>query len=130
MGATAGDAFPEGFIAGVAHFNSGRFFEAHESFEDLLDAVESDARWELLVALIQVAVGYHKGQHGHPGCARMLRLGLEKLGDAGATAFGVDVAALRRRIAADLAAIDGEADIAAHLGADPPRVRLVASTSG
>lgn len=130
MGATAGDAFPDGFIAGVAHFNAGRFFEAHEAFEELLDAVESDARWDLLVALIQVAVGYHKGRYGHPGCARMLRLGDAKLQGAGATAFGVDVAALRRRIADDLAAAEEEAAMATRLVADPPRLRLVAPASG
>ena len=54
-------------------FNAGEFFEAHEVFEDLLDEVEGDERWELLVALIQIAVGYHKCVAGHPGAARRSR---------------------------------------------------------
>jgi predicted metal-dependent hydrolase len=130
MGATAGAAFPDGFVAGVAHFNAGEFFEAHEAFEALLDAVESDARWDLLVALIQVAVGYHKGRAAHPGCERMLRLGATKLCAFDAHAFGVDVAALRGRVAEDLAALARGEAMAARLVADPPRLRLVATDSG
>lgn len=130
MRATAGDRFPDGFVAGVAHWNAGEFFEAHEAFEELLDAVESDARWDLLVALIQVAVGYHKGRAGHPGCERMLRLGAAKLGAFAPGAFGVDVAALRARIEGDLAAAGRGEPMPARLAADPPRLRLVAPASG
>ena len=50
---------PPAFLDGVRLFNSRQFFEAHEAFEELLDDVEEDGRWDLLVALIQVAVGYH-----------------------------------------------------------------------
>ena len=116
-------AFPAGFLDGVRHFNSGRFFEAHEAFEDLLDAVEGDGRWELLVALIQVAVGYHKVASGHPGAMRMLGLGAGKLAACPALAWGVDVDALRQRVASDLDAPD-EATLAAGVRADPPRLRL------
>jgi len=126
MRATAGAAFPDGFVAGIAHFNAGEFFEAHEAFEALLDVVEDDARWELLVALIQVAVGYHKASAGHAGCERMLELGAAKLRAFGATAFGVDVAALRLRIAEDLTAVAGGIAMPSRLAADPPRLRLVA----
>ncbi len=95
--------WPAGFTAGVRLFNAGRFFEAHEAFEELLDATETDGRWDLLVALVQVAVGYHKWTAGHPGAARMLGLGLEKLAAFPDDAWGVDVGALRARVAADRA---------------------------
>jgi uncharacterized protein len=98
--------FPPAFAAGVRHFNAGRFFEAHEAFEELLDAVEGDGRWDLLVALVQVAVGYHKWTSGHPGAARMLGLGKEKLAPFPPIAWGVDVAALRARVADDMAAVE------------------------
>jgi len=130
MRATAGSAFPDGFVAGVAHFNAGAFFEAHEAFEDLLEVVEHDARWDLLVALIQVAVGYHKASAAHPGSDRMLRLGAAKLEAFEAEAFGLDVAALRARIAKDLAAVTGGATMPSRLAADPPRLRLLAMASG
>ena len=93
--------FPAGFYDGVRRFAAGDYFEAHEAFEECMDAVDQDDRWDLLVALIQVAVGYHKLVSGHPGSARMLGLGHEKLEAFPDVAWGVDVAALRRRVAAD-----------------------------
>jgi uncharacterized protein len=115
---------PPTFDDGVALFNDGRFFEAHEAFEELLDDVEEDERWDLLVALIQVAVGYHKLASGHPGSARMLELGLTKLGAFADRACGVDVAALRRRVASDLAAMSTSGEAASRLLATPPRIEL------
>jgi predicted metal-dependent hydrolase len=121
--------FPPGFDGGVRHFNAGRFFEAHEAFEDLLDAVETDERWDLLVALIQVAVGYHKCASGHPGAARMLGLGLAKLAPFTDDARGLAVATLRDRIAADVARLAAGEDVAARLATDPPRL-LPAARAG
>jgi len=107
--------FPPGIAAAVRHFNAGRFFEAHEAFEALLDEVEGDDRWDLLVALIQVAVGYHKQTAGHPGAERMLRLGAQKLQKFALTAYGMDLAALRRRVAEDLAGV---------AQSTPPRIEM------
>ena len=115
-------AMPPAFADGVALFNGGRFFEAHEAFEDLLDEVEEDGRWDLLLALIQVAVGYHKLASGHAGSARMLGLGLAKLDAFEDRAWGVDVAALRHRVADDLAGSSASDGGASRLGTDPPRI--------
>lgn len=116
--------FPPSFAEGVRRFNAGEFFEAHEAFEELLDQVEGDDRWDLLLALIQVAVGYHKCAHGHPGCARMLGLGAAKLAPFPPVARGVDVAALRQRVAADLAVLEAGESLATRLAATPPRLEL------
>src|SRR5881396_2565824 len=110
-----GPRFPTGFGAAVRRFNAGEFFEAHEGFEALLDEVEGDDRWDLLVALIQVAVGYHKRAAGHPGAERMLRLGTEKLARFPAIAYGIDLDALRRRVADDLTGVSL---------ASPPRIEM------
>src|SRR5881396_2832721 len=116
-----GDArFPTGFGAAVRRFNAGEFFEAHEGFEELLDAVEGDDRWKLLIALIQVSVGYHKLFSTHPGAVHMLRLGAEKLAAFPAVAWGVAVERLRSRIAEDLAAVEGGA-----ASRTPPKIELV-----
>lgn len=112
--------FPPGFAAGMRHFAAGEYFEAHEAFEECLDAVEADGRWDLLVALIQVAVGYHKLAEGHPGAARMLGLGHEKLEELPDVAWGVDVRALRGRVARDRDRPDPDG-----LRSDPPRIGLV-----
>ena len=109
--------FPDGFYDGVRRFAAGEYFEAHEAFEDCLDAVEDDERWDLLVALIQVAVGYHKLVSGHPGGERMLGLGNEKLAPFPAVAWGVAVERLRRRVAVD--------QERGTTGPVPPRIDLV-----
>ena len=96
---------PSGALEGVRRFNAGEFFEAHEAFEECLDEVEDDDRWALLLGLIQVSVGYHKHTAGHPGAERMLRLGAEKLAPLPDVGWGVEVDALRRRVADDLAAL-------------------------
>jgi uncharacterized protein len=96
---------PRGALEGVRRFNAGEFFEAHEAFEECLDEVEDDDRWALLLGLIQVSVGYHKHTAGHPGAERMLRLGAEKLAPLPDVGWGVQVDALRRRVADDLAAL-------------------------
>ena len=119
------ERFPPAFATGVRHFNTGRYFDAHEAFEELLDAVEGDGRWDLLVALIQVAVGYHKCAHGYVGGARMLGLGLEKLTPFPAVAWGVDVGELRRRVTEDLAAAGGSATaLAERLSTSRPRLGM------
>src|SRR5262249_10108847 len=109
--------FPARFRDGIRLFNGGRYFEAHEAFEESLDELGDDARSELAVGLVQVAVGYHKWTSGHPGAARMLGLGAEKLAAFPPDAWGIDVEALRRRLATDI--------VAAGDGAvcdEPPRI--------
>lgn len=99
------DQLPASALEGVRRFNAGEFFAAHEAFEDCLDEVEEDDRWTLLLGLIQVAVGYHKHAAGHPGAERMLGLGAAKLAPLPAVAWGLRIEALRRRVAADRAAL-------------------------
>ncbi len=120
--------FPPAFAEGVRRFNAGEFFEAHEAFEALLDEVEGDDRWELLLALIQIAVGYHKCISGHPGGARMLGLGAAKLGPFPPVAWGLDVEALRRRVAEDLAVLERGGTLGARMAKTPPRIETVGGT--
>ena len=116
-----GDGLPPGALEGVRRFNAGEFFEAHEAFEECLDEVEDDDRWTLLLGLIQVSVGYHKHTAGHPGAERMLRLGIEKLAPLPDVGWGVRIAALRERVASDLAALARGAALAPapRIGLDP-----------
>jgi hypothetical protein len=113
--------FPPGFATGLRLFNAGDFFAAHEAFEDLLEQVEGDERWDCLVALIQVAVGYHKCASGHPGGARMLALGAAKLAPFPPVFRGVAVDRLRRRVADDLAVLEGGGS---PLAISPPRIEM------
>jgi predicted metal-dependent hydrolase len=74
---------------GRALFNAGRYFDAHEVWEEAWLTERGDTRL-FLQALIQVAAGCHKaGQGKAEGCARLLAAGLEKLGPL-APAFGIE----------------------------------------
>ena len=120
-----GDArFPTGFGAAVRRFNAGEFFEAHEGFEELLDAVEGDDRWKLLIALIQVSVGYHKLFSTHPGAVQMLRLGAEKLAAFPAVAWGVAVERLRARVLHDVIMLEA-GDVPERSPEAAPRIELL-----
>ena len=121
---TAPERFPPGIAVAVRHFNAGRFFEAHEAFEELLEQVESDGRWELAVGLVQVAVAYHKASAGHPGVERMLGLGSQKLSAFPAVIYGIDVDALRRRIAEDSAILTRDGTLGTRLAGTPPRITM------
>ena len=70
----------ERLARGRTLFNSGRYFEAHEAWEDAW-RVETGAVRLTLHGLIQVAAGLHKAtrQNQPKGCVRLLAMGLEKL---------------------------------------------------
>jgi hypothetical protein len=121
---TVQSGWPAAFLDAVRLFNGGEYFEAHEALEALLDAVEADERWDLILALVQIAVGYHKLVSGHPGGTRMLGLGLEKLAPFPAVTAGLDVDALRVRVRADRDAAEAGTAIGVRLRDDPPRLRL------
>ena len=119
------DRFPPGFGAGVRLFNAGEFFAAHEAFEELLDSAEGSDCWDCLVALIQVAVGYHKSVSGHAGAARMLGLGAAKLAPFPGVFRRVAVDRLRRRVAEDVATLERGGSLASGLAASPPRIEMI-----
>jgi predicted metal-dependent hydrolase len=89
------------FEQGRVLFNGGRFFEAHEAWEELWRTQRGAARLPLQ-GLIQVAAGYHKAFHDRrpDGCARLLAAGLGKLRAAGLP--GGCLEALAERIERDL----------------------------
>lgn len=119
---------PHAALEGVRRFNRGEYFEAHEAFEELLDDVETDARWELLIALVQVAVGYHKCHDGHPGGPEMLARALEKLAPFADDAGGLAIDALRARVQADQSALSRGGEVASVF-VDPPRMTLAPNAS-
>lgn len=89
-----------GYARGVALFNAERFFDAHEALEDLWR--EAAGRRKLfLQALIQIAVGLHHHSSGNRAGARsLLARGGKRLARYPAAYAGLDVARLRRALAA------------------------------
>lgn len=100
---------------GARRFAEGRYFEAHEVWEDAWRVERGELR-QLLQGLIQVAAGFHKGlsQRRPAGMARLLAAGLTRLD--GLDGLGlVDLVALRADASAWLAAARSWAD-----GGAPP----------
>jgi uncharacterized protein len=86
------------FREGVEHFDAGRYYEAHESWEDLWRTLQGQDRL-FVQALIQASVALHHLERGNLAGARQLaRATFSKLALLPATNWGVDCEAL----AADL----------------------------
>lgn len=67
------------FREGIAHFNATEFWHAHESWETLWLAAESDVK-QFLQGLIQVAAAYHHVKRGTlRGAPRLFEAGMRKL---------------------------------------------------
>jgi len=107
---------------GVADFNAGAFYEAHEHFEDLWNDSEGTAR-RLCQALVQLAAGYHKLELGVPaGAVKLLSRALGILDDLPAGAVPASLAELRPTVRRHLTALRAAPDAAI----DPPRLALEA----
>jgi predicted metal-dependent hydrolase len=97
-------------LAGVAQYNGGFFFEAHETWEELWLQSPWPFR-RFLQGLIQLAAAFvHLMRHEYPGTVRLLNEALAKLQDASVTA-GIDanrLVAEARRAREELAALGPE----------------------
>ena len=59
------------FRSGIAEFNAGNYFEAHEVWEDLwLELIGAEK--SLVQGLIQIAAGYYKFTQGNRSATRKL----------------------------------------------------------
>ncbi len=110
-----------GLHAALREYNAGRFFECHEALEELLDDTAA-ADWDFVLGLIQIAVGYHKLTAGHAGGEKLLAMGLAKLMPYAADHGGLDVAALRAGVEADLARLGDARRAGRPALPEPPRL--------
>lgn len=79
---------------GIAHFNAGRYFQAHEAWEEGWHPSPEPERdfWQ---GLTQVAVGLTHRQRGNAhGAATLLRRGAKRLRTYGPEHMGVAIASL------------------------------------
>ena len=118
---------PQALITAVEEFNSGEFFEQHETLEILWRATRTPDRG-LYHGILQIGVGLHHWRNGNfHGATTLLGEGIEKLRPFAPRCHGVDVAALiadatvaTERLAA--AGNDGMRDV--DLTAIAPHIRL------
>src|SRR5258706_15118513 len=84
--------------AGIFFFNQGRFFEAHEAWEEMWREQHGDLRL-FAQGLIQAAVGLHHFSHRNLiGARAQLRKSIEKLDLYAADEAGIDLAKLRAEL--------------------------------
>jgi hypothetical protein len=85
----------EKFELGLAHFNSRKFFEAHEVWEEVW-LVEAEPEKTFLQGLIQLAAAYHHYQCGNPsGAESLLASGIVKLSRFPELHHGLSIGELR-----------------------------------
>ena len=86
----------EALARGIEHFNAGRYFQAHEAWEEGWHPSPEPERdfWQ---GLTQVAVGLtHRMRGNAHGCATLLRRGAQKLAKYGDTHMGLRAAEISR----------------------------------
>jgi predicted metal-dependent hydrolase len=95
---------------GVAMFNAGEFFAAHEIWEDLW--VETvGAEKQLLQGLVQIAAGYAKVESGvRGGALKLLERGVAQLREFGPRAMGLALGPFVDGVEADLARLRAAAE--------------------
>jgi predicted metal-dependent hydrolase len=95
-------SFEELVRAGAKLFDDGRYFEAHEAWEEHWLVEKDETRRLLLQGLIQIAAALHKlvDKDAPEPAARLFAKGLAKLDAAPADVEGADLAAFREGVRA------------------------------
>jgi predicted metal-dependent hydrolase len=107
---------------GMAQFNEGKYFECHETFEDVWQGIRGPAR-NFFQGLIQLSVGlYHLCNANLRGAASQLEKGLANIEPYSAAYIGLDVAALRGEVDRVLEKVRASGTIAGSV-ADLPKMR-------
>ena len=83
---------------GFAEFNSGKFFECHDTLEDVWRGIRGPSR-DFFQGLIQISVAFYHLRNGNlTGGRSQLEKALENLSDYGDNYAGMDLAVLRREV--------------------------------
>src|SRR5437867_7773429 len=83
---------------GVEEFNAGKFFECHDTLEEVWLGMRGPAR-EFLQGLIQISVGFYHLRNGNSlGGESQLERALKNLQPYGDGYLGMELAGLRREV--------------------------------
>jgi len=125
--------FPEEYLSGIARFNAGEFWEAHEAWEEIWIAEGGELRL-FYQGLIQVAAAlHHHGNRNWQGMHKLMRDGTDKLARFLPHAMGLDLDAFLAALAPwrELAeARCGRPGVVTRLPGEPPRIVLDAAYPG
>ena len=111
----------EHFQRGVALFNRGEFFEAHEELEEAMNLLEDDeSDWEFYLGLLRAAVANHKLEQGEVSSARLhLRASLKFLEAYPDRHHAIKLREFRSALSAELGRIETGASVVA-----PPQIEM------
>jgi uncharacterized protein len=111
---------------GVALFNAGRWFEAHEVLEQAWIDEPGPLR-QLYQGILQVGVGLHHARNGNlSGGLRLLDRGMHRLAAFEPQRLGVDVTRLVHDAAAARRALAAPGGLQQYDWSQHPRVHMVA----
>ncbi len=113
-----------GMRKGVQEFNAGRFFECHDTLEEVWQGVRGPAR-AFFQGIIQVSVGFYHLQNGNlTGAGSQLEKALRNLSAYGDRYAGLELADLRRDVLPWLDRIRQGSSLGGTVD-DLPKIRLV-----
>jgi predicted metal-dependent hydrolase len=103
---------------GLALARSGRYFEAHEAFEDAWRVASADER-DFFQGLVHVVVAwYQDGRGNETGCSRQLEKAARRLAPFAPRHRGVDVASVLAQVERAQPGAMGELDLAEAEGVE------------
>jgi uncharacterized protein len=106
---------------GISEFNSGKFFECHDTLEEIWHGTRGAAR-DFLQGLIQIAVGfYHLGNANTTGGRSQFEKALAKLTPYPRQYLGVDLDALRAEVREWIRKIDSREPLERRIS-DLPKI--------
>ena|SRR5438093_1614436 len=112
---------------GVEEFNSGKFFECHDTLEEIWQGARGPAR-DFFQGLIQVSVGFYHLSNGNLlGAESQLEKGVEKLEGYGDSYAGMELSRLRTEVRGWLERLRSDGRLRGSI-ADLPKLRFTAPT--
>lgn len=80
---------------GIQYFNSGKYYEAHDVWEELWLALPTSPEKDLLKGLIMAAAAlHHYKRKEYAGTSKLVKRGMEVLGGVKGISMRIDVEAL------------------------------------
>jgi tetratricopeptide (TPR) repeat protein len=122
-------SYPPEYLQGIALFNAGDYFEAHEAWESLWLSSSGSER-VFFQGLVQLAAAMHHYSHGHYGAARRIyEKARSRLGQVPSPFLALDLTALIEQFD-DVFSYDVVERQRSGIRANaPPRLSLIPSRS-
>jgi pSer/pThr/pTyr-binding forkhead associated (FHA) protein len=124
LDASTGRIYPLQYMEGIEHFNAGRYFDAHEVWEEIWLRSSGDTK-TFYQLLIQAAVGLHHYERGNARGAKAMHANVtDKLSRLPARFMSLDLVAFSRQFNRYLAELiePGEAP---PVNKSRPRIELI-----